>query len=43
MDVSVCPNPCLSTSPCASTGVIAGLVPPSARLEIDVVAVIPDE
>jgi 2-iminobutanoate/2-iminopropanoate deaminase len=30
-------------SPVASTGVIAGLVPPSSRLEIDVIAVVPDK
>ena len=29
-------------SPMASTGIIAGLIPPNARLEIEVVAVIPD-
>ncbi len=31
------------TSPVASTGIIAGLVPPSSRVEIDVIAVIPDD
>ena len=30
------------TSPIASTGVLAGLIPPSARLEIEVIAVVPD-
>ena len=30
------------TSPMASTGVLAGLIPPSARLEIELIAVIPD-
>jgi len=30
------------TSPVASTGVIAGLVPPSSRVEIDVIAAIPE-
>ena len=30
------------SSPMASTGVLAGLIPPSARLEIELVAVIPD-
>ena len=29
-------------SPVASTGVLTGLVPPSARVEIDVIAAIPD-
>lgn len=29
-------------SPMASTGILAGLIPPSARLEIELVAVIPD-
>ena len=29
-------------SPVASTGVLAGLIPPSARLEIDLVAVVPE-
>ena len=29
-------------SPVASTGVVTGLVPPSARIEIDVIAAIPD-
>lgn len=31
------------TSPVASTGIIAGLVPPSSRVEIDVIAVIPED
>ena len=31
------------TSPVASTGIIAGLVPPSSRVEIDVIAVVPDD
>lgn len=30
------------TSPMASTGILAGLIPPSARLEIDLIATIPD-
>jgi 2-iminobutanoate/2-iminopropanoate deaminase len=30
-------------SPVASTGVITGLVPPSARVEIDVIAVVPEK
>ena len=30
------------TSPMASTGILAGLIPPSARLEIELIAVIPD-
>ncbi|MEE9248537.1 MAG: RidA family protein, partial [Dehalococcoidia bacterium] len=30
------------TSPMASTGILAGLIPPSARLEIDLIAAIPD-
>ena len=30
------------TSPVASTGVITGLVPPSARVEVDVIAALPD-
>ena len=30
------------TSPMASTGVLTGLIPGSARLEIDVIAVVPD-
>src|SRR5262245_11416731 len=30
-------------TPVASTGVITGLVPPSARVEIDVIAIVPDE
>ena len=29
-------------SPMASTGILAGLIPPSARLEIELIAVIPD-
>ena len=29
-------------SPVASTGVVAGLIPPSARVEVDVIAAIPD-
>ena len=29
-------------SPVASTGVITGLVPPSARVEVDVIAALPD-
>ena len=30
------------SSPMASTGILAGLIPPSARLEIELIAVIPD-
>jgi 2-iminobutanoate/2-iminopropanoate deaminase len=30
------------TAPVASTGIIAGLIPQSARVEIDVIAVVPD-
>ena len=30
-------------SPVASTGVLTGLIPPSARIEVDVIAAIPDE
>ena len=31
------------TSPVASTGIIAGLIPPSSRVEIDVIAIVPDD
>ena len=30
------------SSPVASTGIITGLVPPSARVEVDVIAALPD-